>query len=207
MKYYIPTTTLNFNNILSSESISPYIFFQKRGFGYSRWFVIPENEQSNCIVLYDSLSYLERGDSELEDHPMIIEINTNEIFREVEKGIYISDKTIYLNPWNTRFIFFNEQDKKVALSLSDSSLETKMIRLYQKGFEIRSAGKSYSRLKNEVLGESNNSEIEHDRIINRLKGLMYGYYIGALLSCEKSTVESYNALKDLQNIFAAIFNN
>ena len=45
--------------------------------------------------------------------------------------------------------------------MSDSSLETKMIRLYQKGFEIRSAGKSYSRLKNEVLGESNNSEIEH----------------------------------------------
>lgn len=207
MKYYIPTTTLNFNNILSSESVSPYIFFQKRGFGYSRWFVIPENEQNNCIVLYDSLSYLDRGDSELEDHPMIIEINTNEIFREVEKGIYISDKTIYLNPWNTRFIFFNEQDKKVALSLSDSSLETKMIRLYQKGFEIRFAEKSYSRLKSEVLGESNSSEIEHDRIINRLKGLMYGYYIGALLSSEKSTVEYYNTLKDLQNIFAAILSN
>mgnify|MGYP003191790082 CR=1 FL=1 len=207
MKYYIPTTTLNFNNILSSESVSPYIFFQKRGFGYSRWFVIPENEQCNCIVLYDSLSYLERGDSELEDHPMVIEINTNEIFREVEKGIYISDKTIYLNPWNTRFIFFNEQDRKVALSLSDSSLETKMIRLYQKGFEIRFADKPYSRLKNEVLGELNNSEIEHDRIINRLKGLMYGYYIGALLSSEKSTVEYYNTLKDLQNIFAAILSN
>lgn len=207
MKYYIPTTTLNFNNILSSESVSPYIFFQKRGFGYSRWFVIPENEQSNCIVLYDSLSYLERGDSELEDHPMVIEINTNEIFREVEKGIYISDKTIYLNPWNTRFIFFNEQDRKVALSLSDSSLETKMIRLYQKGFEIRFAEKPYSCLKNEVLGELNNSEIEHDRIINRLKGLMYGYYIGALLSSEKSTVEYYNTLKDLQNIFAAILSN
>lgn len=207
MKYYIPTTTLNFNNILSSESVSPYIFFQKRGFGYSRWFVIPENEQSNCIVLYDSLSYPERGDSELEDHPMVIEINTNEIFREVEKGIYISDKTIYLNPWNTRFIFFNEQDRKVALSLSDSSLETKMIRLYQKGFEIRFADKPYSRLKNEVLGELNNSEIEHDRIINRLKGLMYGYYIGALLSSEKSTVEYYNTLKDLQNIFAAILSN
>lgn len=207
MKYYIPTTTLNFNNILSSESVSPYIFFQKRGFGYSRWFVIPENEQSNCIVLYDSLSYIERGDSELEDHPMVIEINTNEIFREVEKGIYISDKTIYLNPWNTRFIFFNEQDRKVALSLSDSSLETKMIRLYQKGFEIRFAEKPYSRLKNEVLGELNNSEIEHDRIINRLKGLMYGYYIGALLSSEKSTVEYYNTLKDLQNIFAAILSN
>ena len=32
-KIYIPTTTLNFNNILSTESISPAIFYEKRGFG------------------------------------------------------------------------------------------------------------------------------------------------------------------------------
>lgn len=147
MKYYIPTTTLNFNNILSSESISPSIFFQKRGFGYSRWFDIPENQLANSILLYNSLSYLKRNDSELEDHPMIIEINSDETFREIGEGIYVTDKTIYLNPWNTRFIFLNEQDKRVALSLSDSSLETKMIRLYQKGFDIRYPEGSYPCVK------------------------------------------------------------
>lgn len=207
MKYYIPTTTLNFNNILSSESISPSVFFQKRRFGYSRWFEIPENEQSNSLVLYDSLSRLERDDSEIEDHPMIIEITTDEIFHKVEKGIYVTNKTIYLNPWNTRFIFLREQDRLVTLSLSDSSLETKMIRLYQKGFEICHPVGSYSRITNEVSAEANNTEIKHDRIINRLKGLLYGYYIGALLSSDKSGVEYYNTLKDLQNIFAAILSH
>lgn len=207
MKYYIPTTTLNFNNILSSESISPSIFFQKRGFGYSRWFKIPENEQNNSIILYDSLSRVERGDSDLEDHPMIIEINTSELFHEIEKGIYITDKTIYLNPWNTRFLFLSEQDRLVTLSLSDSSLETKMIRLYQKGFEIDHPVEAYSRITKEVSTETNNSGIKQDRIINRLKGLLYGYYIGALLSSNKSDVEYYNTLKDLQNIFAAILSH
>ncbi|MBD5402536.1 hypothetical protein HDR58_07030 [bacterium] len=207
MKYYIPTTTLNFNNILSSESISPSIFFQKRGFGYSRWFKIAENEQNNSIILYDSLSRLERGESDLEDHPMIIEITTDEIFHEIEKGIYVTDKTIYLNPWNTRFIFLREQDKLVTISLSDSSLETKMIRLYQKGFEVYNPTGAYSCITNEISSDANIVEIEHDRIINRLKGLLYGYYIGALLSCDKSGIEYYNTLKDLQNIFAAILSN
>lgn len=207
MKYYIPTTTLNFNNILSSESISPSIFFQNRGFGYSRWFNIPENELANSIILYNSLSDLKRDDSELEDHPMIIEIITDEDYREIGNGVYTTDKTIYLNPWNTRFIFLNEQDKKVTLSLSDSSLETKMIRLYQKGFEIRYPVGYYPCIKTEVFNEYNSSEVNHDKVINRLKGLLYGYYIGALLSCEKSIVDYYNILKDLQNIFAAILSN
>lgn len=61
--------------------------------------------------------------------------------------------------------------------------------------------------KKEVFDESNYIEIKHDKVINRLKGLLYGYYIGALLSSEKSAVEYYNTLKELQNIFAAILSN
>lgn len=51
-KYYIPTTTLNLNNILSSESISPKAFYAARGFGYSSWESIPENDVDNAIILY-----------------------------------------------------------------------------------------------------------------------------------------------------------
>lgn len=207
MKYYIPTTTLNFNNILSSESISPSSFFQKRGFGYSRWFEIPENKLNNSIVLYDSLSRFDRDDNELEDHPMIIEISTDDAFREINPGVYVTDKTIYLNPWQTKFIFFSEQDKIVTLSLSDSSLETKMIRLYQKGFDIHSPKGYYHPIKISTSDNVNNSEIEHDIIINRLKGLLYGYYIGAILSSKQSDVKHYIVLKELQNIFASILSN
>ena len=44
-KLYIPTSTLNFNNILSSESISPKAFYAIRGFGYSRWQEVEERLQ------------------------------------------------------------------------------------------------------------------------------------------------------------------
>ena len=207
MKLYIPTTTLNFNNILSNESISPASFYKIRGFGYSRWTEIPENVTDNYIVLYDSFYNIGRDASEIEDHPLVIAINTQEQFQEIEKGIFITDKTIYLNPWNTEFIFFSNKDKLTTLSLSDSSLETKMIRLYQKNFLIQPSYGSFPTVEKVLPGNVNQAEISHDRIINRLKGLLYGYYIGALLSIDKSKVEDYNILKELLNIFASILSN
>ena len=73
-KFYISTSTLNFNNILSSESISPKAFYEKRGFGYSRWETIPENPYKNAIVLYDNLCFFERPESDIEDHPLVVEV-------------------------------------------------------------------------------------------------------------------------------------
>ena len=80
MKLYIPTTSLNFNNILSTESISPKGFYASRGFGYSRWFSIPENNLDGAILLYESPAELVRPKSDLEDHPLLIEIETDEVF-------------------------------------------------------------------------------------------------------------------------------
>lgn len=65
--YYIPTSSLNFNNILSSESISPKTFYQARTFGYSRWASIPENPYDNSIVLYDQLCSFVRPKSDYEE--------------------------------------------------------------------------------------------------------------------------------------------
>ena len=36
MKYYIRTLRSNLDNILSSESISPYTYYLRRGYGYQR---------------------------------------------------------------------------------------------------------------------------------------------------------------------------
>ena len=207
MKYYIPTTTLNFNNILSSESISPDAFYKNRDFGYSRWYNIPENNQENSIILYDSLCNLKRPKSDMEDHPLIIEIETSETFKNIEKGVFITDKTIYLNPWNTWFRFLSEQDKRVAVSISDSSLETKMIPLYQKHFIVsQQEGPTFPMIKDNS-GDLNFSAIQNDRAINKLKGLLYGYYIGSLLSCDAVDVKSYAIFKELYNISISILSD
>ena len=67
MKLYIPTTSLNFNNILSTESISPKGFYALRGYGYSRWFSIPENDFDGAILLYESPAVHVRPKSDLEN--------------------------------------------------------------------------------------------------------------------------------------------
>lgn len=205
MKLYIPTTSLNFNNILSTESISPKGFYALRGYGYSRWFSIPENDFDGAILLYESPAVHVRPKSDLEDHPLLIEIETDEDFPVAKEGIRYSKHSIYLNPWNTKFIFQNEKDRTVAYSLSDSSLETKMLRLYNNKIIVASIQGSFPTMEGISIDFTiEDSCIEKDRQINKIKGLLYGYYIGACLSSSKDDIEQINILKEIQNIFAAV---
>lgn len=209
-KYYIPTTTLNFNNILSSESVSPKAFYQARSFGYGRWNTIPENPFDNSIVLYDELCSFSRPVSDIEDHPLLIEI---ELDKSVEASLirmdehsFLSDHTIYIDPFSSKLIFFTDKDKTIALSLSDSSIETKFVRLYQKKiFVIAPPASTYPIVDSRAEKQSLNlAEIEKDKRINRMKGLLYGYYIGALLSASKEDVKKLNASREIRDILAAI---
>ena len=40
MKLYIPTTTLNIDNILSTECIAPLSFYKEREYGYNQFYKI-----------------------------------------------------------------------------------------------------------------------------------------------------------------------
>lgn len=209
MKYYIPTSSLNFNNILSTESISPKVFYEKRGFGYSRWWSIEENNIENMTLLFDSPHKFERPSSDMEDHEMLIEISTDDEYRKLTDGVYYSDKTIYLNPWQTKIYFFSDSVKKIVLSLSDSSLETKMVRLYQRQMIVTSFDGKYPIIQDgiNVNVEDTNRYIEEDYIINKMKGLLYGYYIGANLSSTKEQIQKLDSLREIQNIFSSIISS
>lgn len=205
-KLYIPTSTLNFNNILSSESISPKAFYAIRGFGYSRWQEVAENNQENSILLYEEPFEFVRPASDVEDHPMLVEITTDKEYPSIANGVYYSDESIYLSPWRTRFIFFTEQDRRVALSISDSSLETKMIGLYHRQLYVE----TYQRKEQPAYTGTiplNKEAIGHDVRVNKMKGLLYGYYIGALLSSTPELTDKANTLQEIQNIFSSILSS
>ena len=205
-KLYIPVSTFNFNNILSSESISPKAFYEQRGFGYSRWLSIPENNLDNIVLLYDKPFKFSRPMSDVEDHPMLIEIKTDESFPQTNEGIFYSDHTIYLSPYRTRFIFFTEQVKRVVMSLSDSSLETKMMRIYGKRFIVETPiNQDIPKISLNI--NLNEDEIKKDFQINKMKGLLYGYYIGALLSTTPELVKKNNLLLELQDIFYSVLSS
>ena len=209
MKYYIPTSSLNFNNILSTESISPKSFYERRGFGYSRWFTVEENSIEHLTLLYDKPHMFERPQSDIEDHPMLIEIDVDDEFPKVTDGVYYTDKTIYLNPWQTKFIFFSEKDKTTTLSLSDSSLETKLVRLYQRKIYVHQFEGTYSIAQKDSIPPIGDIDglVEEDYVINKMKGLLYGYYIGANLSSTKENVQKLDALREIQNIFSSILSS
>lgn len=203
-KFYIPTSSLNFNNILSTESVSPKAFYECRKFGYGRWTSIPENSCDFVVTLYDHPGMFARTQSDLEDHPLLIEYSTDEEFKKVGDGIHVSDHTLYFNPAITRFIFFTEQDRKVALSLTESSLETKLVSVYKQRIIVETFEKQYAPIGIHELNAVNEIEIEKDRMINRMKGLLYGYYVGASLLSKPDQVKRLSAYLKIQNIFAAI---
>lgn len=209
MKYYIPTSSLNFNNILSTESLSPKAFYDKRGFGYSRWFTIEENCIEHITLLYGTPHMFERPMSDIEDHPMLLEIDTDETFPQLSEDIFYTDRTIYLNPWQTKFIFFNEKDRTTAMSLSDSSLETKLVRLYQRKIYVHQFEGTYPivQVPSSLSVGDMNKYVEDDYIINKMKGLLYGYYIGANFSSTKEYVQKLDTLREIQNIFSSVLSS
>lgn len=204
-KLYIPTSTCNFNNILSSESISPKAFYSLRKFGYSRWTNIPENDNDNVILLYEEPFAFSRPKSDTEDHPMLVEIETDEEFPKTKvQGVRYSDHTIYLVRRCTQFLFFNEQDRITTLSMSETSAETKLVDLYKRQIYIRNFQRRTQQQNIKVETELNEAEIEKDVRINKMKGLLYGYYIGAYLSTPKEITERHKRLTELRNIFGAV---
>ncbi len=213
-KLYIPTTTLNFNNIMASESISPAGFYSMRGFGYKRFDKVEPNNLDNRIILYEKYPLYNIIDNELENYPLVIEIDTKsiieDIIQEYKNGVYYSEETIYLNPFSTQIIFNNETEKRRTLSKGDQSLNTKMVLVYQNHIIVKTPKIKSFEWKPIDLTDSKSDfskYISKDRKINKLKGFLYAYVIGANKSLPSETVTLKKQAKELENVLSAIITN
>lgn len=56
-------------------------------------------------------------------------------------------------------------------------------------------------LENSIPVGNTDSLIEEDYVLNKMKGLLYGYYIGANLSSTKEQVQKLDTLREILNIF------
>lgn len=208
-KFYIPSSTLNFNGIVSSESISPACFYSQRRFGLRRFVDIFNGKYSQHIILSNSMQGFSRPVSDIEDHPMIIEVRIDESeVTPLADGFYSIDRTIYITPYNCRFLFFKKQDKLVTESLSKHSLEVKLSSLYIPRMVVVQPSGEYDFSKIMIKGAVVSDETSKvDERLNRLKGMLFGYYIGAILSARKEDVEKLRILQEVQNEFSAIISS
>jgi len=209
-KLYIPTTTLNLNNIMSSESISPASFYERRGFGYKRFTKVEPNNLENRIVLYEKYPVFDIPDQDLENYPLVVEIDTKSLNEDVvqeQNGQFFADETIYLNPFSTRIIFRNEQEKVSTLSKAEPSIETKMVAIYENCFCIKNndfESFEWQKTKLEDASADLSKHISKDRKINKLKGFLFAYILAAHKSLSSDVVALKKYAKELKNILSAI---
>ena len=210
-KLYIPTSTLNFNNIMSSESLSPAGFYPVRGFGYKRFEKSEPNNLDNRIILYENYPLFNINNEELENYPMIIEIDKKDIkedtIQEHKNGVFYSEETIYFNPISTKIYFRNESEKHSTLSKAEPSIESKMIALYRNCFATQPAKIENFYFEKSDIEDSKNDIFKHiaqDRRINKLKGFLYAYILAANKSFPTEVVALKKYVKDLRNTLSAV---
>lgn len=213
MKLYIATTTLNFDAIVSTESISPASFYQLRKFGISLFYDKASFMRPNSILLLDVFPYFSISREEVAHCPMVIEIEDSNypgMFNKVkdnnEYSVYQTGQTIYLSPLSCVIYFYSESDKRATLSKAESIVESKFY-LYDalgaiKVFDSRSGfvklgPDSFKQIHDFAVPES--SSIKEDIIINKAKGFIVSYMIGASLSITKESSRLQRLIKDIKN--------
>lgn len=238
MRLYIPTCTLNFNNILSSESISPLGFYARRGFGNKRFYPVCANDKEQAILLYSKYPRFKVDDNDLENYPMVIEIESDdykEKFFEKAKesdgvGIFLCYHTINLNPFHCRIYFNSCQELQGVLSKAEQSLENKFYKLYLANIVVKPEykktflGTAYDYAKDlftpsekddflwnssyancELKNES--IDISRDVLLDRIKGFIYCYLIGANSSVSNEIGKLKALSRKLRNTLSAVVNS
>lgn len=200
MKYYIPTSTSNFNCLLADESISPCGFYQKRSFGYRSFAKVPPNDNEAHLPLFVSRPVFELPD-DTPGFPLVLEIDSSLINEsELRQGsceggtFFYIDKTLYFNPFNVRFIFRNQRERIETVNAAQRSIETKLLSWYQGSFASidsiaeRTSPKfsSLEDFKDDSREEIKQELLSSDARKNRIKGILWGYTIGANLSRKES---------------------
>ena len=217
MKLYIPTSSLNFTNILSTESISPKAFYDLRDFGSKRFYSLECNICENSILLFDkfpnlpsNLNHTVANGRTLESNLMVIEIETADFdaeYTKTDNGVYRLDKTIYINPFSTKFYFVDESHKITALSHASGSAEVKLMKLYKNNIIIFGGElHTYNNISSSNF-TINQQAISNDKKINRLRGFACSYIIGANSAKTENIALGQSIIKDIVDLSYAIVNS
>lgn len=221
MKLYILTSTLNFHSIMATESCSPSACYARRGFGDSYFYVAGSFAKKNSIILFNKYPKCVMPVTEEEQYSLVMEIDTEktanfefeEIGRHNDVVVYQTRKTIYLNPMGCKLLFESNSIRDLILSRAKvRSLDAKTL-FYEKAgsFAIPRAesfvySKEYIEPYSDVEFDEDN--LANDKKINKCKGFLYAYLIGANTSPGEGVSKMQQSLKELSNlIHARIINN
>lgn len=215
MKLYIPTSSLNIDNILSSESIAPYSLYKHRKFGYQTFVKIEDIPFDNGILLFSSIPNFSINDRTRDNFPLIIELEDDAQFQDItpiatigECDIYFWKQSIHISPTNTKILFFTQKAKSLSLQNCLDSKMCKLVDFYK--FDICAPSRlmlSEIRSAIKVIDDSPNKDIIDENLHDRAKGFVFGYYMGAGTSVSEVSAKLARIQKRIYDIVASITNS
>ena len=213
MKLYIATTSLNFDTIMSTESVSPASFYYRRGFGIKLFYDKASFRLPNSILLTDVCPIFSISNKEVEHRPMILEIDDNnypdDYFKKVKEDddidVYQTSKTLYLTPGSCRILFTNQRDLSYTLSKAESIIESKFA-LYEQLGAIAVVKESYDTVRISAktfsvadIDTPDDKCIRQDALIDRAKGFVVSYLIGASKALTPDSVRLQRITNEIKN--------
>ncbi|MDM9630233.1 hypothetical protein [Robiginitalea aurantiaca] len=216
--FFIPTNSLNFNNILASESISPRAFYEKRGFGFKRSESVEANPFLNSLLAYSKIPEFEIYGTEREEFPLYIGIpkkyiEENSVFKFGDLVLYRIPKVVYINWIECFFVVNTLEERKKLIAGTKRSLEVKNSNEYQNRIyllgetQIDKIKWSESIINNiQDISTFPYDELERERNNNRIKGLVYGYAAGWIRETSPELIESKNYFREFINTFSVLIN-
>lgn len=208
MKLYIPTSSLNLDNILQAESISPLSFYAQRKTGYDSLELIDEVKRfQNHIVLIDHPVLFSIHDPGRYNFPLLIEIEVDcksyGIGKVNENGIYLCGQTLPITPWNSSIFFFQQTEYRMTVI---NTKDNKSIKYY-KSYKISPTATSLD-LKPLNVSEIKSNEVvvgkSHEAKKDKQKGTLYGYLLGQRSSLSTKLVHQVKLTQDLYDILTSI---
>lgn len=200
MQLYIPTCSLNLNNILSTDSISPAATYESRGFGNKRFFSVKPCPNDRYVFLYSSIPSFHVDETDMENSPVVIGIESRYLPISVrriatigEVDVYACEETIHFSPKWTSFFCDDSLRSSLAVKARMSN-ENKTFDLYNfgnLGGSFRCDRDFISHIPPVTIGPVKGND---DRRYDKLMGAIICYYAGLV---PPVLLDSYRVKKNI----------
>ena len=218
MKLYIPTSSLNADSILSCECVTPARECRKRVFGYSHFESLEELRQFDyCTLAFSKVPKFNIYDDSRENYRMVVEID---LASPKEFGLYhvgICEDTdifatanpIHLSPANTRLLFYKREEMDYIYHNCSDSAKCKFFDFFKHRFNgviSSEEGAILANCVNNINIQRSESEYS-ENAYNKVKGFIWGYAIGCILSRTPETANLIRIQKRIYDIISSTRND
>lgn len=201
-KFWLVIDSWNLIESFTTESISPYSFYENRGFGntLSRY-ITKGGETINHLIL---TSYEPLSDFAIEISSDLLETSLVETSGK-SKTIFSYPKTIYFRKDKVRFRFFTEEIMIGFIAESKILFEVKCVEKYLNSFYVdnKATKKLEANIHSNLLFERD-EYLLYDYQFNFIKGSIIAYARGQLTSMTSEQQNLLIHITDLKNAFAGL---